>query len=335
MLILWLVRVPALLLAALVMTVHVLAFTNAEVSPRLFDGELLGVNINRAFAASIAISLTSLQIILPIELSLQTDRSSSYRIAACLLTTMFVAGGWLISTALFHSSLAPTHLGLPAIMWLGTEIAATVLQALAWCPPASRPQPISQSPERAADPASVSPFPSWGPFEQRLLAYFAETFAPGSPGCVGGELVTTQAALAAQIGCSKSTVNAALHALAAGRVIRLETTARQTRVRPFDGDQWERWRPVANRLPSITAPVSANVAIDGPVTRSSEPKKRASFGSERTSQAGYLAAVGGLDFAIVRLFASVRTVLQSAAHGGTGLLHSWLKTPQSVGSGAS
>ena len=326
MLILWLIRILALLLAGLVMTIHVFAFTTAEAVPRVFDGELSGVSINRVLAGSIAISLTALQIVLPIDLA---DRSLTYRIAASFLTTMIAVGGWYISASIFYTGMPPASFGLAAGIWLGTEIAATVLQALAWCRRSPRPQPASRQPERAAEPA-LSPPPAWGPFEQRLLSYLVDVAATDG---VGSELVTTQAALAAKLGCSKSTINAALHALAAGGVIHLETTARQTRVRTFGRQVRQRSLPTAGDPTSMSAslpirpslavtdvPLSAPVDVsdvhDGKTAGCSPHIKRASFWSERTIKAADLRDSKGVDRRIVRLVAIARTMSRPVAHRG-------------------
>ena len=327
MLTLWLVRLLALLLASLVMVVHVAAFASLQIVLRVFDGELLGVDSNQAVAIALAVAVTLLQILLPIIL-VEPDRSLSFRIAVSVLTIVIAAVGWLISAALLPSPAATRYSGLSAGIWLVTETIASVLLALAWLPPAKRRLPQSQATERPADLGPIPPSPSFGAFEQRLLDHLTKACTAAATGGSGGELVTTQASLARQLGCSKSTINAALHALAAGRAIRLQTSARQTHV-------WlnirEHYRPVADPWTQPVAPVSDTRTTEDPIARSSDAQRRTSFGTEQQYKAADWAALERVDRWIVRLFASVRTSGLARAY----MCHLYHQCPRQACTGAS
>ena len=224
----FLIRTLALLLALATIGAHSFAYMVTATRIRPFGGDVFGSDADQLLAVILAAALTSIQLLVPVELSRRVTDSWPSQIRGWLLTVILAIGNWIVGVSVTAvgvsaSTASPVDLGVLATAELCAEFAVTLLQGTAWRRRDPN-QPIgARQKVKIEAPTSIATRPI-RPFEQRLLLHLSS---------LGGdsELVTTQAEIATGLGCSKSTINGTLHGLAAAGVIRLITTPRQTRVR--------------------------------------------------------------------------------------------------------
>ena len=224
----FLIRTLALLLALATIAAHGLAYSITATRLRPFGGEVLGIDADQLLAVTLAVALTSIQLLVPVELSRMGRGAWPGQIKGWLLTAILAFGHWIVVVSVTAGDLAAPatssrDIAVLAAAELCAEIAVTLLQGTAW----RRRDPYQPIGVREAVQAEAQTTPTTRPlrpFEQRLRLHVSSL-------AVGSELVATQAELATALGCSKSTINGALHGLAAAGSIRLVTTPRQTRVR--------------------------------------------------------------------------------------------------------
>jgi len=223
-----LLQLAAILLALLVIVGHLQACTSISTRLRVFDRMVYGVDLDLAFSLALCSSLTAVQLLLPLNLLQPTGYALTRRLAGLVLVILLsICGAQLtLGEIVGVRPLASADALRAAGLWLTVELTATILQGLVW----HRPTQLWTRGIHPANQAGSLPARGQYPlrsFESRLMTHLQAAAAGES----GGELIVTQAALAAACGCSASTINSALHALSASGAIGLSTTARQTRIR--------------------------------------------------------------------------------------------------------
>ena len=224
----FLIRTLALLLALATIAAHGFAYLVTATRLRPFGGEVFGIETDQLLAVILAAALTSIQLLVPVELSRRGSDSWPSQIRGWLLTAILVIGHWILAVSvtavdLTAPAMSSRGIAVLAAAELCAEIAVTLLQETAWRRGDPRQPNGARRAVEAEAPTRITARPL-RPFEQRLLLHLSSLAGDS-------ELVTTQAEIANALGCSKSTLNGALHGLAAAGAIHLVTTPRQTRVR--------------------------------------------------------------------------------------------------------